>query len=183
MHFESHDDTAKPATSALTAGPLYRLLADDHARLDRLLQRAVAEPGTIDRAAYAEFRAGLLKHIGMEEKILLPAAQAARGGEPLPIAAKLRLDHGAIAALLVPSPTAKIIAALRAILTAHNAVEEGAGGLYDVCERLAGDNVGAWLARLRAAPEVPVSPYNDGPRVLPAARRTLERAGYQFELE
>jgi hypothetical protein len=37
----------------------------------------------------------------MEEKVLLPFAQKKRGGEPLPIAAKLRLDHGALAALLV----------------------------------------------------------------------------------
>jgi hypothetical protein len=43
----------------------------------------------------------------MEEKVLLPAAQKARGGEPLQIAAKLRLDHGALAALLVPTPTAE----------------------------------------------------------------------------
>jgi hypothetical protein len=81
-------------------GAVARFLADDHERLDALLRSAVAQPGTIGQAAYAEFRAGLLKHIGMEEKILLPAAQRARGGEPLPIAAKLRLDHGALAALL-----------------------------------------------------------------------------------
>ena len=86
-------------------GRLCRFLADDHARLDALLQRAIASPGEIDRAAYAEFRAGLLKHISMEEKILLPAAQRTRGGEPLPFAAKLRLDHGALATLLVPTPT------------------------------------------------------------------------------
>jgi hypothetical protein len=174
---------ATQAPSSFAPGALYRFLADDHVRLDRLLQRATATPDALDPTAYAEFRAGLLKHIGMEEKILLPAAQAARGGEPLPIAAKLRLDHGAIAALLVPSPTPKIVAALRAILAAHNPIEEDPGGLYDVCERLAGDQVDALLARLRAAPEVPVSPHNDGPRVMPAICRALERAGYDFELE
>jgi hypothetical protein len=51
------------------AGRIYRLLAGDHTRFDGLLERAVTEAGAIDRAAYAEFRAGLLKHIGMEEKI------------------------------------------------------------------------------------------------------------------
>jgi hypothetical protein len=94
------------------AGRIYRFLAGDHARLDGLLERAITEAGAIDRAAYAEFRAGLLKHIGMEEKILLPAAQRVRGGEPLTLAAKVRLDHGALAALLVPTPTPVIIAAL-----------------------------------------------------------------------
>jgi hypothetical protein len=50
-------------------GPIHRLLADDHRRLDVLLDRATADPARIDRAAYAAFRAGPLKHIGMEEKI------------------------------------------------------------------------------------------------------------------
>jgi len=165
----------------LMPGPLYRFLADDHRCLDTLLQRAVARPGEIDRTAYAKFRAGLLKHISMEEKILLPAAQRLRGGEPLPIAAKLRLDHGALAALLVPTPTPAIIAALRTILAAHNVVEEGPGGVYEVCEQLVGPKAEALLAQLRAAPEVPVAPHSDGPRVISATRRALARAGYNLE--
>ena len=89
-------------------GPLSRFLAEDHMRLDGLLQRAVTDAGAINHAAYAAFRAGLLRHIGMEEKILLPAAQRWHGGTPLPLAAKLRLDLGALAALLVPTPTPAI---------------------------------------------------------------------------
>jgi hypothetical protein len=163
-------------------GPLHRFLADDHARLDTLLQRAGTDPTAIDGDAYAAFRAGLLKHIAMEEKILLPDAQRRRGGEPLPIAAKLRLDHGAIAALLVPTPTPRIIAALRAILAAHNVIEEGSGGVYEVCEQLAGGEIDLLVTRLRATPNVPVAPYSDGPRVIPAIRRALERAGYQIDV-
>ena len=87
-------------------GPLRRFLTEDHQRLDRLLQAALTDDHRVDAAAYHQFRAGLLRHIGMEEKILLPAAQRLRGGEPLPLAAKLRLDHGALAALLMPTPTA-----------------------------------------------------------------------------
>lgn len=162
------------------SGPVSRFLADDHKRLDGLLQRAAAHPDAIDRAAYAEFRAGLLKHIGMEEKILLPAAQRARGGEPLPIVTKLRLEHGALAALLVPTPTPAIIAALRAILAAHNTLEESPGGVYELCEQLVGLEAEALLAQLRATPEVPVASHSDGPRVLPATRRALTRAGYDF---
>ena len=161
-----------------TRGPVARFLAADHARLDALLQHAVAQPGTIDRAAYAEFRAGLLKHIGMEEKILLPAAQRARGGEPLPAAAKLRLDHGALAALLVPTPTPAVIGAIRTILTAHNAVEEDSGGVYEACEQLLGSEADALLASLRAAPAVPVNQHVDSPLVRNATRRAVARAGF-----
>jgi hypothetical protein len=164
-------------------GPLYRFLADDHARLDGLVQRAVADAGAINHAAYAEFRAGLLRHIGMEEKVLLPAAQQWRGGIPLPIAAKLRLDHGALAALLVPTPTLAIIAAIRTILTAHNALEEGPGGLYERCEPLAGAEAEGLLAQLQATPEVPVAPYADGPHVMSVVRRALARAGYDLDLD
>jgi hypothetical protein len=163
------------------AGSIHRLLADDHRRLDALLDYATADPERIDRAAYAEFRAGLLKHIGMEEKILLPAAQRRRSGEPLPLAAALRLQHGAIAALLVPTPTLDVIATLRVVLSAHNPLEEGPGGLYEICEKVAGNEVEALLATLRAAPEVPVASHVDGPKVLGAARRALTRAGFDVE--
>jgi Hemerythrin HHE cation binding domain len=164
------------------SGPLTHFLASDHTRLDGLLRRAMTEASTIARAAYAEFRAGLLKHISLEEKILLPAAQRWQGGVPLPLAAKLRLDHGALAALLVPTPTPAIIAALRTILVAHNALEEGPGGVYERCEQLAGAEVDGLLAQLHAAPEVPVAPYADGPQVMSVVRRALARAGYDIEL-
>jgi hypothetical protein len=159
-------------------GPVARFLAADHSHLDALLQRADAAPGAIDPVAYAEFRAGLLKHIGMEEKILLPAARRARGGEPLPTAAKLRLDHGALAALLVPTPTPVITAAIRTILAAHNAVEEGPGGVYETCEQTVGAEAATLLARLRAAPDVRVNPHVDGPLIRDAARRAVARAGF-----
>jgi hypothetical protein len=86
------------------AETIYSYLANDHRRLEEALQRATAGR-EIELQAYSEFRGGLLRHIGMEEKILLPAAQSARGGKALPLAAKLRLDHGALAALLVLTPT------------------------------------------------------------------------------
>ncbi len=164
------------------AGPLYRFFAEDHARLDGLLLASLTEAGTIDRAAYAEFRAGLLKHIGMEEKILLPAAQRLQDGEPIAMAAKLRLDHGALAALLVPTPTPTIIAALRTVLEAHNPLEEGPGGVYECCEALVGVEAEALLAQLRAVPEVPVAPHADGLYVMDTVRRTLARAGYDIAL-
>src|SRR5690606_35410919 len=142
------------------------MLAGDHSRLDGLLQRSLTETGLIDHEAYAEFRAGLLRHISMEEKILLPTAQRLRGGEPLAVAAKLRLDHGALAGLLVPTPTPVIIAALRRILETHDVIEEGPGGVYECCEQLAGAEADALLAQLQAAPAVPVAPYGDGPQVM-----------------
>ena len=162
------------------AGLVTDFLVEDHRRLEKLLQSAVALAGSVDQGAYDQFRAGLLRHIGMEEKILLPAAQRIRGGEPLPIAFKLRLDHGAIASLLMPPPTATIVATIRAVLKVHNTIEEGPGGLYEICDELAGSEAAQLLAKLQAAPELAVLPCSDSPAVMPAVQRALERAGYDF---
>jgi hypothetical protein len=71
---------------------LRQVLERDHVRLDDLLTRADAAPPSIDREAYDAFRAGLLRHIAMEEKVLLPEARRLRGGEPLEVAKQLRAD-------------------------------------------------------------------------------------------
>jgi hypothetical protein len=168
----------------LMAGSIERLLTEDHSRLDALLARTVEDSEQLDLEAYRSFRAGLLKHISMEEKILLPGVTQLRGGQPLPIAGRLRLDHGAIAALLVPSPTPAIVEITRSILARHNRIEEGAEGLYATCDRLLGDVASVDLmTRLRTAPEVPVSAFNDGPKVIPAVCRALRRGGYDIEAD
>ncbi len=164
------------------AGKIHRYLADDHRRLDGLLERAMADPENIDTAAYGQFRAGLLKHIGMEEKVLFPAARKQRSGDPLPVAAKLRLDHGALTALLVPTPTAAVVAAIRGILKVHNPIEEDPGGIYDQCEELAGAGADQILRQLQNYPEVKVVAHVDNPFVMDATRRALARAGYDFVL-
>ena len=163
-------------------GKIHAYLADDHRRLDDLLDRIISDSATIDAAAYGQFRTGLLKHMAMEEKIILPAAQRRRSGAPLPVAAKLRLDHGALTSLLVPTPTASVVAAIRAILELHNPLEEDPGGMYDQCDELAGADAEQIIQQLRDAPEVRVVPNVDGPHIMEAARRALARAGYDFDL-
>ena len=162
-------------------GPIYRFLADDHARLDALLRRATAVPDHIDAESYSAFRAGLLKHISMEEKILLPEVTRLRGGEPLAIGEKLRLDHGAIAALLVSAPSAGIVATLRAILSEHNKIEENPGGLYETCDNLGAAQADTIVAKLRQAPPVRVAAYSEGRFVIEATCRALARAGFDVK--
>jgi hypothetical protein len=161
-------------------GPVYQYMAADHRRLEDALERAVRSGDTVEPTAFLEFRGGLLRHIGMEEKILLPAAQAAQGGQPLPMAAKLRLDHGALAALLVLPPTPAIVAAVLHILQRHNLLEEGAEGIYSQCESLTGFEGQAILARLQAAPPVAMAPYSDSPIAIQSAHNALKRAGHDL---
>jgi hypothetical protein len=147
---------------ALT-GTIESFMAEDHAHIDRLLAASLREDGTIDEASYTQFRHDLLRHIGMEEKVLLPDARTRRGGAPLDVAGPLRRDHGEIAKLLVGSPTPARLASLRELLTRHNALEEGTEGLYAACDALAADEAAQVVERLRAQPKVPLAPYFDGP--------------------
>jgi len=168
-------------TGAKPHGAIWQFLADDHARLDLLLERAGSCSSAEELAAYDQFRRALLRHISMEEKVLLPAAERARGA-PLAEAARLRLDHGALAALMMPPPQPRIIRAVRVVLGRHNPLEESPGGVYDVCEELAGAGAAALIAALEATPQVPVKPHLDTPKVYDALRRALARAGYDEHL-
>src|SRR5262245_37810759 len=114
-------------------GPLNRFFTADHRRLDGLLERSMSQPGRTDPGSFGEFRAGLLRHIAMEEKVIFAAARRARGA-PLPIAARLRVDHGALTALLVPAPTPDTVERILSILGPHNRREEDRGGVYDSCD-------------------------------------------------
>jgi hypothetical protein len=165
----------------MVRGRLYEFFAADHRRLESLLEQATSFGGGYDMSAYGEFRSGLLKHIKMEETILLPAAQKALGGVPLDIAAKIRLDHGAITALMVPPPSPMIISALRSILAAHDLIEEQPGGMYDRLEELSGEETDNLVARARDTTDVPLHGHNDAPFILDATRRALARAGYNLD--
>lgn len=156
-------------------------LKEDHDRLEQLLARADVVPDSIDPAPYGEFRQGLLRHIAMEEKVLFPALARLPGGLADEVARQLRLDHGALVALLVPPPSAGIIATIRSILDRHNAVEEAEGGVYARSARLSDDEVQAVMERMRLVPEVPVVPHNSRPEVLLATQRAVERAGYVLQ--
>jgi len=164
------------------AGAIARYLEEDHARIDAALHRALPVDGQIEMAAYRDFRGALLRHIGMEEKILLPAATAARGGKRLDAAEQLHLDHGALAALLVLTPTRGIVDVIRKILTRHNTLEEGPKGVYAECEKLSGLDTDLILRRLQSAPPVVLAPYSDSRIAMDSLRASLKRAGYSFEV-
>ncbi len=161
---------------------IHRFLADDHKRLDDLLAQAIENPDKIDQELYHQFRIGLLKHIKMEEKILFPAATKANNNVPLPLAAKLKLDHGALAALTVLPPSREVVNALTYILTQHDELEEKDGGMYDVCEQLTEHETDEVLAKLKATTEVPVNPFNSSENALQAAKNALSRAGFDYDV-
>jgi hypothetical protein len=160
---------------------LHEFFSNDHRRLEKLLSASTERPGNVQMQHYNVFRTGLLKHINMEEKVLFPAAQKANGGVPLPLAAKLRLDHAALTSLMVLPPNASLIKVLWYILDKHDLLEEEAGGMYDSCSSLTQIQTEALLDELLNISEVPVHPTNPSSFALEVAKRSLNRAGYNYD--
>ena len=154
---------------------LERYLLEDHQRLDGLLTRALADEAHFDAEAFEAFRAGLLRHIGIEERLLLPWARGRRGGTPLPITSVLRIEHAALASLLVPTPDRGLAIEIRNLLVGHNLREEGAEGLYAQCATLGGGDE-MLVERMRAQPAPPLARHFDGPGTVRSAAAALEVA-------
>jgi len=157
-------------------------LEEDHRRIEDILQRATASNHLIDLKLFGEFRGALLRHIGMEERLLFPAIRNATPGSLQPQLDQLHLDHGALAALLVLTPTASIVDAIRAILSRHNVLEEGPEGIYHKFEDTPGIDAAGILTRLKAAPLVALNPHVDNATALESMHAAVRRAGYSLDI-
>lgn len=151
-----------------TAEPPVRCVRDflgrDHARLDSLLERSLGEDGLVDREVYQELRRGLLQHIAMEEKVLIPAVRQADPDDVEHVANLLRLrrDHGRIAHLLTIEPQPFVIKELAGILGPHNALEEDEHGLYGRADALGRAEAERLVAEMKAVAPVKVAPFRRG---------------------
>jgi hemerythrin superfamily protein len=148
---------------------LHAFLAHDHERLDALLDECRRAEGVDCVEQYDEFRRGLLRHIGIEERVLFPELRKRRGVTSLE--QQLHRDHAALAAMLVPPPSHAEIEQITAILETHNRLEEDPGGLYEIIEELAGEDLAAVMERVHAIPAIPLAPFSDTPLL----RRTIEQ--------
>lgn len=142
-----------PSLSSSQVGPIERFMAQDHNEVDSWLRQSLKDDGSIDEVAYTRFRERLVRHIALEEKVLLRYARA-KTGAPIPFAAALKRDHVNIVRLLASPPTKKIFVAVVEALADHAAFEEGPAGLYATCDEIAGDDAENVVARLRTHPEV-----------------------------
>lgn len=159
------------------AGPIARYLGADHERLHEHLAAAQAAPDRVNLEPFEHFRAGILRHIAMEEKQLIPRVTNAQAGTRPALADLLRTDHSAIAALLVPPPTPAILQTLSAILARHDQCEEQPGGLYDQCDRALGPQAALELvAELEQTPPVRLKPFHTSPTVQRHLTESVERS-------
>src|SRR5512141_3218831 len=87
-----------PMPSRLTG-----LLAREHVDIPALLPGCLLPSGAVDLRRFDEFRRRALRHLAIEELVLLPALARRLGRRPV-FQTGLRKDHAAIVALCVPMP-------------------------------------------------------------------------------
>ncbi len=148
----------------------------DHSEIDELL-RGVLAGEAFDSETYARFRERLLRHIGVEERILFPASRKAGSAVLASRLAELRTDHAALTTLLVPTPDRALAVEIASLLARHNELEETNGGIYDSCLAvLTPEEAKAVLAQGRARAPVPTTRYFDGHGTVRTAREALAKA-------
>lgn len=155
-------------------GALRETLERDHRLIEALLARMVTASGAEDLEGYDAFRSALLRHIGIEEKILAPAARA-RGARLEPLWSRLHADHARLALLLTRRPSNALAAEVREVLQPHDDLEEGPDGFYAICEEALGPSLDAVLAAVADHPAVPLRPL-PGPGERPVPRRLEGRS-------
>jgi hypothetical protein len=154
---------------------LTHFLERDHAALSSALRKSRAPGGGVDLRAFDGFRHQLLRHIAIEERVLMPALVAALGQPPL-FRNGLRKDHAGIAALCIPTPCLEWLQDLGELLEYHHHVEEGAGGFYDLLDAHLTDEATV-RAAIAALPPLRLPPFESGRRVRVLLRQVLAQTG------
>ena len=184
LPWETHD---VPMTALVTPTRLHRprrspkdalhsWIHRDHEEIDELLSHAT-ERGRLVQSAFDSLRERLLRHIGIEERLLFPAAKERATPELRESLAALRVEHAALTSLLVPTPDVALAAELRRLLQQHNHTEEVAGGIYDqVIDAITDERAHDLLLQARARGRVPVTSYFDGPGTVRTAADALAKA-------
>jgi hemerythrin-like domain-containing protein len=155
------------AEHAMSAAPtsVTEVLGADHRRLDAIfaVAKQALHAGDAARGVerFAAFRAGLERHIEVEEVVLFPAFEAATGMAQRGPTHVMRAEHQELRALMAEitaqlarageGPLTTPLAALTARIYAHNGKEERI--LYPAIDRIASgdDTLDALLQKVASA--------------------------------
>lgn len=151
-------------------------LVNDHDEIDVLLRKARAPEG-FDLEAFGRFRERLLRHIGVEERLLFCAIERCNAGELPAVVSEVQIEHAALTSLLVPTPDYVLAEEIAGLLEHHTNLEEYPEGIYDQCLALldeeAADDV---FCDACASRPVATAKYFDGPGTVRTADAALEKA-------
>lgn len=154
-------------------------LTQTHEELRDLLDKSLSVEG-VQLEPYEAFRTELLKHIGVEEHIVLPLVEE-RSPQRFFALKQIRLEHRAIGMLLALQPSGEIITVIRNLLKKHDFLEETPDTLYDILDDCCADDQPELLKRIREYPGLPLSDVVEETPTLEDARRAIYRAGYTWE--
>lgn len=158
------------------------ILEKQHRCIEQLFLTATSDPDIVDTTGYDQFRATILRHIAIEENVVLPLLRKhLPGGFPMEL--QLRMEHDAIAALCVLPPKSTVIFSLQGLIIRHNRLEEAHGTLYDLLDDCARREEEAEVCRQLTDFQQTVPPkYISNPLAYEYARRAVARAGYEQEV-
>ncbi len=155
---------------------LIEQLTRDHVAIPRMLDRCLLPSGAVDLRRFDEFRRFALRHVMIEERVLMPLLERRLGRAPA-FQNAMRKDHEAIAALCVPTPDPEWIGDLRELMTYHNQVEEQPGGFYALFDQHLAAEEKAVEAAFAALPALVLPPLQRGPQVGELLREVLRQLG------
>lgn len=151
-------------------------LVRDHEEISALALDARAPYG-IDNEAFDRFRERLLRHIGVEDRLLFFQIERISDASLAEAISELQIDHAALMSLLVPTPDLVLAQEIAGLLERHNQLEECHGGVYDQCMALLDDETAeAILYDASERGPVPTAKYFDGPGTVRTAAAALEKA-------
>jgi hypothetical protein len=152
-----------------------RAMESDHRRIEESLSRALKGP-TLDEGCYREFREVLLRHIGIEERVLLCGLKAAR--IDFAQAKAIHREHAAMGALLAAVPDTSLARELERLLVGHIDLEESPEGLFALCR--SGLSAQVLVVEAHAYPAVKPAPWSHArwmPRTVEAALALVDGQG------
>ncbi|MCU0701650.1 MAG: hemerythrin domain-containing protein [Myxococcaceae bacterium] len=157
-------------------GRISAVLTAMHDELRRDLDACLLAEGGVDVERFDTYRHALLRHISLEEQVLMPALIAARGRPP-DFRNGLRKDHAGIAALCVPMPEREWLENLKDLLDEHYRIEEEPGGFLDQCDEALAARAETVLAAIARHPTPALAPFKRGRPVRDQLRSVMLATG------
>lgn len=156
------------------AWDIVRVMDNQHRRIEWLLTESLGDEAAraLDLAAYGAFRETMLRHIGIEEKLLLSGLREAR--VPFTSAWAIHRDHAALASLMAAEPDLALVLEVARLVDTHMTLEEGPEGLFSVCARTLSEE--ALVVGAHAFPEVKPAPWSRADWLPRTAQAALELA-------
>lgn len=155
-------------------------LTREHVELPALLPGCVLPGGAVDLRRFDEFRHRALRHLAIEELVLIPALARRLGHRPM-FQNGLRKDHAAIVALCVPTPNPDWVKDLGELLAYHNAVEESPGGFYALLDALKLADDPRVTQAIEALPPLELPPFASGHQLRAQLHAVMRATGASRE--